>query len=59
MSKHTVTMKSLIDENRQLKMELHNAEIGKDAYRQALKDYKARGFWARVFDVFCIKGGAE
>lgn len=51
MSKHTVTMKTLMDENAQLKMKLHNAEREKVEAQAALAAYKGRSFWQRLVNL--------
>ena len=48
MSKHTVTMKSLIDENAQLRMRVHQLEAENVAY-------KRRRFWPRLVEL--VKSG--
>ena len=61
MSKHTVTMKSLMDENAQLKIRLHKLETEIAVHwRKAGEDYDRRRFWRRLASVFRFKwGGAE
>jgi hypothetical protein len=47
MSKHTVTMKSLIDENAQLRVKVHQLEAELAAYK--------RRFWPRLVEL--VKSG--
>ena len=50
MSKHTVTMKSLIDENARQRMRVHQLEV-------EIAGYKARHFWPRLVEL--VKSGTR